>query len=84
MHQKLDPDPFLILINDPNQPLHARNSFENKNILKENYQKAFKNATFIFFKLVPFNEQDYKNKRGLKLLNTRFSGYKRSSEKLLY
>ena len=30
VHQKLDPDSFLILVNNPTQPLHARNSFENK------------------------------------------------------
>ena len=29
-HQKLFPDPFLILINNPKQPLHARNYFKNK------------------------------------------------------
>ena len=29
-HQKQVPDPFLILVNYPKQPLHARNSFENK------------------------------------------------------
>ena len=28
-HQKLVPDPFLILVNNPKQQ-HARNSFENK------------------------------------------------------
>ena len=28
--QKLAPDPFLILLNNPKQPLHARNSFKNK------------------------------------------------------
>ena len=28
VHQKLDP--FLILLNNPKQPLHARNSFQNK------------------------------------------------------
>ena len=27
MHQKLDPDPLLILVNDPKKPLHVRNSF---------------------------------------------------------
>ena len=26
----LAPDPFLILLNNPKQPLQARNSFENK------------------------------------------------------
>ena len=30
VHQKLVPDPFLILVNNPKQPLYARNSFENK------------------------------------------------------
>ena len=28
--QKLVPDPFLILKNNPKQPLHARNSFKDK------------------------------------------------------
>ena len=31
VHQKLVPDPFLILVNNPKQPLHARNAFKNKN-----------------------------------------------------
>ena len=30
VHQKLVPDPFLILLNNPEQPLHARNSYKNK------------------------------------------------------
>ena len=30
VHRKLDPDLFLILVNNPKQPLHARNSFKNK------------------------------------------------------
>ena len=30
MHQKLAPDPFLILLNNPKRTLHAGNSFENK------------------------------------------------------
>ena len=30
MNQKLVPDPFLVLVNNPKQPLHARNSFKNK------------------------------------------------------
>ena len=28
--QKLVPNPFLIYVNNPKQPLHARNSFKNK------------------------------------------------------
>ena len=27
VHQKLVPDPFFILVNNPKQPLHVRNSF---------------------------------------------------------
>ena len=30
VHQKLVPDSFLILVNNPKQPLHATNSFKNK------------------------------------------------------
>ena len=30
VQQKLDPDPFLTLINNPKQPLHERNYFRNK------------------------------------------------------
>ena len=30
VHQKLVPDPFLILLNNPKQPLHARRSLKNK------------------------------------------------------
>ena len=50
VHQKLVPDPFLILVSNTKQPLHARNSFKNKiHILKEDYQKAFKKLTLFFF-----------------------------------
>ena len=30
VHQRLVPDPLLILVNNPKRPLHARNSFKNK------------------------------------------------------
>ena len=30
VHQKLVPDFFFIVVNNPKQPLHARNSFKNK------------------------------------------------------
>ena len=30
VHQKLVPDPLSILVNNPKQPLHARNSFKSK------------------------------------------------------
>ena len=30
VHQMRVSDPFLILVNNPKQPLHARNPFQNK------------------------------------------------------
>ena len=30
MHQKLVLNPFLVLVNNPKDPLHARNCFKNK------------------------------------------------------
>ena len=47
VHQKLAPDPFLIFINNPKQPLHERNSLKNF-FLKVEYQKAFKKFIFSF------------------------------------
>ena len=65
MHQKLVPDPFLILVNNPKQPLHAINSFENKIFLKEDYQKPLKNSTLFFLpNPVPFNVQSYQKQKG--------------------
>ena len=64
VYQRLFPDPFLILVNKPKKPLHARNSFKNE-ILKEDYQKALKKLiSFFLSNPVPFNEQSYlKQKR---------------------
>ena len=44
---KLIPDPFLILVNNPKQPLHARNSFTNRIFWKRIIQK-FKKVNFTF------------------------------------
>ena len=52
MHQKQVTDPFLIMVNNPKQLLHARTSFEN--ILKEDYQKAFKKLTLLFLSNLHF------------------------------
>ena len=61
MHQNLVPDLFVILVNNP---LHAKNSFL-KNILKKDYQKAFKKLTkFFLWKPYPFNEQHYEKEKG--------------------
>ena len=37
--EKLVPDSFLILVNNTKQPLHARNSFQKKIILKRIIEK---------------------------------------------
>ena len=39
VHQKLVPDPFLILVNNPKQPLHVRHSFKNKRFWKRIIKK---------------------------------------------
>ena len=44
MHQNLVPDLFLILVNNPKQPLHARNFLENKI-----FWKNFKKSILLFF-----------------------------------
>ena len=64
MYQKLVPDPFFILVNKPKQPLHTRNFFKNK-ILKEHFQKPFKELTLFFLSdPVPFNRQSYQKQKG--------------------
>ena len=76
MHQKLVPDPFLNLVNNPKQPLHAR---------KEDYQKALKKSTLFFLpNPVPFNGQSYQKQKGLELVTSPSSGYETSSKKFLY
>ena len=65
VHQKLVPHPFFILVNNPKQPLHPRNSFKNK-ILKGDYQKPLKKLTLFFLSNpVPFNGQSHKKQKGL-------------------
>ena len=71
MHQKLAPDPFLILLNNPKQPLHARNSFKNqifwKTIIKalKSLKKAFKKLTLFFLSnAISFNGQNYQKQKG--------------------
>ena len=46
VHEKLAPDPFLILVNNPKQPLLARNSFRNKIFWKRIIKKPFKKVNF--------------------------------------
>ena len=64
MHQKLVPSPFLILVNNPKQPLHARNSFEIR-YFERGLSKALKKLTLFFLSnLDPFNGQNYKKQKG--------------------
>ena len=60
MHQKLPPDPFLILLNNPKQPLHTINSFKNKVFWKRTIKKPLK-SLLIFS--VPFNGQSYQKQK---------------------
>ena len=54
-------------------------------ILKEDYQKALKKLTFFFFQTqCLLMSKVTKNKGGLELVTSHSSGYKLSSEKLLY
>ena len=46
VQQKLVPDPFLILVNNPEQPSHAINSFKNKYILKRGLTKSLEKLFF--------------------------------------
>ena len=65
VHQKLAPDPCLILLNNPKQPLHGTNSFKKSNILKENYQKALKKLTLFFLSNpISFNGQSHQKQKG--------------------
>ena len=63
MYQKLVPDPFLILINNPRKPLHARSSFKNKLFWKRIIKKLLKRLFFLL-NPVPFNGQSYQKEKG--------------------
>ena len=84
MSQKLAPDPFLILLNNPKQPLDARKSLK-EDVFKEAYQKVFKKLT-LFFLLNQSLLMDkvIKSKSGLDLVTSCSSGYETSSKTFLY
>ena len=64
MHQKLVPDPLLILVNNPKHSLHAINFFENK-IFWKRILKVFKKWTLFFLSNpLPFNVQSYQKHKG--------------------
>ena len=76
VHQTLVADPFLILVNNPNQLLYARNSFKNRILWKRIIKKRLKKVNFIFFLLnaAPFNGK-MKNKMCLEIMTSCPSGY---------
>ena len=65
MHQKLVPDPFSILLNNSNQPLHARNVFKIR-YSEKGFLKNLKKVNFFFSNPVSFNGEDYQKQRGSK------------------
>ena len=63
VHQRLVPDLFILLVKNPKQPLHARNSF--KRYFEKGFQKALKKLTLFFLtNPVPFNGQIYQKQKG--------------------
>ena len=85
MDQKLVPDPSLNLVNNPKQPLHARNSFKKKIFWKRIIKRPLKSQLYFFFWTQSLlMDKVIKNKRSLELVTNRTSAYERSSEKFLY
>ena len=70
MHQKLAPDPVLILLNNPTA-IACKKFFLKEDILKEDYRKAFKKLILFFLSNpVPFNGRNYQRKgKNYKKLN---------------
>ena len=63
MHQKLVLDPFLSLLNNAKQPLHARNSF--KRYFVRGFSKSLKKLTLFFLSnSASFNGQYYEKQKG--------------------
>ena len=85
MQQKIVPDLFIILVNNPKQPLHPRNPFKSKIFWKRIIKKPEKRQLyFLFWTQSLLIDELIKNKRGLALVTSSSSGYKTSSEKFLY
>ena len=72
MHQKLVPDPFLILVNNPKKEDFGRRLSKN---LKKVYF-FFRTQSFLMDRVI-------RNKKGLELVTSHSLGYKISSEKFL-
>ena len=85
VQQKLVPDLFTILVN--NQNSHCMHNIVLKvRYFEKGLSKGLKKGNFIFF----FGTQSLlivkimKNKRGLELVTSCYSGYETKSEKFLY
>ena len=64
MHQKLVPDPLLILVNNPKEPLHARNYFKNKIFWKRFIKNPKLSQLYFFFRTQSLNVQNYQKQKG--------------------
>ena len=66
MHEKLAPNPFLILVNQPKQNNHCIQEVVLKiRYFERELSKWLKNVNFIFIlNLVSFNGQDYEKQKG--------------------
>ena len=78
--------PLFILVNNPTQPLCARNSFKYKIFWKGIIKIPLKkNLLYFFFRTKSLlMDKDIKHKKDLELVTNGSSGYKTSSQKRLY
>ena len=82
MHQKLVSDFFSILVNNPKQPFHARNSFESKIFWNRIIKNLKKSKLYFFFPIQSLlMNKVIKNKKGLELYR---ACYRASSKFFLY
>ena len=65
MQQKLVPDFFIILVNNPKQALHSRIILKIRYFEIKNYQEALKKVTLFFFSNpVLFNRENSQKQKG--------------------
>ena len=84
IHQKLAWDPFLILVSNPKQLLHATNSFLNQIFWKRIIRKPLKNNFFFFRTQSLLIDKVIKSKSGLEQVSSCSSRYKTNSNTLPY
>ena len=83
MHQKLVADPFLILVNSPKQPLHARNCLKIR-YFERGLSKSLKQVYFFSRTKPLLMDKLSKTKTCLELVTSCSSGYQTSSENFCY